>query len=366
MNSNNIYFEDLYKSNLFFTNKFKKDFLNFIKKGKYILSNYVDQFERDFAKYNNVRCCVGVGNGLDALTISLKALELDKNSEVIVGSNVYIACIIAIINANLKPILVEPNILTYNIDAQEVEKKITKNTKAILAVHMYGKACDMIKLKEISSKNKLYLIEDCAQSHGASISGKLTGSFGDLGCFSFYPTKNLGALGDGGAITTSNKNLYKKIRKIRNYGSEIRYKNEILGVNSRLDEFQAAFLSTKLKYLDLINNRKITFANIYEKYLDSHLFYKPVKQQNYKDVFYIYNIRHEKRDKLKKYLLNKNIQTDIHYPTPPYKQRCFRNMFKFNYPISEKIHSTTLSLPISFSHTKDDIYRVVEVLNSFK
>jgi len=230
---------------------------------------------------------------------------------------------------------------------------------------MYGKACDMIKLKEISSKNKLYLIEDCAQSHGASISGKLTGSFGDLGCFSFYPTKNLGALGDGGAIITSNKNLYKKIRKIRNYGSEIRYKNEILGVNSRLDEFQAAFLSVKLKYLDLINNRKITFANIYEKYLKNNLFYKPVKQHNYKDVFYIYNIRHEKRDKLKKYLEDRNIGVGIHYPISISNLKCYDNYFIEEFKNAKENSENILSLPMFPDLKEEEIKYVCKAITDF-
>jgi len=360
-----VFFENLALSNIFFIEKFKKNYSTFIKNGKYILSDFVEKFENDFANYNQSKFCVGVGNGLDALTIALNSLDLDKNSEVIVAANSYVACIMSIINANLKPVLVEPNINTYNIDTSLIEQKITKKTKVIMAVNLYGKPCDLISINEICKKYNLYLVEDCAQSHGASINGKITGSFGDLGCFSFYPTKNLGSLGDAGAIICNNKILFSKIRKIRNYGSEKRYKNEILGVNSRLDEFQAAFLITKLKYLDKINDHKIKLANIYNKYLKDD-YIKPLQQKGIKDVYYIYNIRHTKRDKIIKFLLEKNIFTDIHYPLPSYKQKCFKKKFNYKFPISDIIHKTTLSLPISFSHTEKDIWRVIESLNNFK
>lgn len=360
-----IFFENLAKSNFFFTEKFKNNYEIFIKNGKYILSDFVKKFENDFANYHKSKFCIGVGNGLDALTISLKSLNLNQDSEVLVAANSYVACIMSIINANLKPVLVEPNIHTYNIDISQIEKKITKKTRAIMAVNMYGKPCDLINIKKICKKYNLYLIEDCAQSHGATINNKMSGTFGDLGCFSFYPTKNLGSLGDAGAIICNNKNLYSKIRKIRNYGSEKRYNNEIQGINSRLDEFQAAFLIIKLKYLNKINNHKIKLANIYNKYLKDD-FVKPLQQLGVKHVYYIYNIRHSKRDRLRKFLLERNIFTDIHYSTPPYKQPCFKGIFKSKFPISDIIHETTLSLPISFSHTEKEIYKVTEVLNSFK
>ncbi len=360
-----IYFENLAKSNLFFDKKLKEKFNVFLKKGKFILSDSVILFEKNFSKFIGTKFCVGVGNGLDALTIAFSALEIQKGSEVIVASNSYIACIIAIKNSNLRPILVEPDVGTYNLDISKIEKKITKKTKAILAVHLYGKPCDMIALKKICKKYKLFLIEDCAQSHGASINGQITGSFGDIGCFSFYPTKNLGGFGDGGAITCNNQSLSNKLKKIRNYGSIKKYQNDILGVNSRLDEIQATFLNIKLKYLNKINNHKIKLAALYDKFLKND-FIKPIKQKNIKDVFHIYNIRHNKRDKLKKYLESYNIQTDIHYKTPPYRQKCFKNDLKIEYPISDKIHATTLSLPISFSHSEEDILTVIKRMNSFK
>ena len=365
MKSKEIYFENLAKSNLFFDKELKKNFSGFLKKGKFILADNVISFEKKFAKFIGTKFCVGVGNGLDALTIAFKALEIQKGSEVIVASNAYIACVIAIKNSNLIPVLIEPDIKTYNLDVKKIENQITKKTKAILAVHLYGKPCDMISLKKICKKYQLFLIEDCAQSHGASIKGQTTGSFGDMGCFSFYPTKNLGGFGDGGAITCNNQLLSKKLKKIRNYGSIKKYQNDILGVNSRLDEIQAMFLNIKLKYLNKINNHKIKLASLYNKFLIND-FIKPIKQKNIKDVFHIYNIRHNKRDKLKKYLQKHNIQTDIHYRTPPHRQKCFKNKFKKQYPISDKIHDTTLSLPISFSHSKNDILRVIKRLNKFK
>jgi dTDP-4-amino-4,6-dideoxygalactose transaminase len=364
MKSKKIFFENLNKSNILITNKFKKKYLDLIKSGNYILSDNVKKFEKNFSQYIGTRYCAGVGNGLDALTISLKSLNLPIDSEVIVASNVYVACVIAIFNANLKPVLVDPDILTYNINPNEIEKKIGRKTKAILAVHLYGKPCDMKSLNKICKDYKLFLIEDCAQSHGASFENKITGSFGDFGCFSFYPTKNLGALGDGGAINCNNKFFDTRVRKFRNYGSIKRYHNEILGCNSRLDELQAAFLDVKLNYLEKINNHKINLAGIYDQNLNNK-FIKPIKQKNIKDVYYIYNIRHPERDKLKKFLKKNFIDSDIHYPTPLYKQPCFRGFFKNKFTISDEIHNTTLSLPISVAHKKKDILRVIKILNSF-
>ena len=360
-----IFFENLGKSNYFFIKKFNKEYKKFIKNGKYILSESVEDFEKNFASYIGVNYCVGVGNGLDALTMSLKALNLPKNSEVLVASNAYFASILSIINANLKPVLVEPDIKTYNINIFEIDKYINKRTRAIMAVHLYGKPCDLIEIKKICSINKLFLIEDCAQSHGASINNKLTGSFGDFGCFSFYPTKNLGALGDGGAILCNNKIIANKIRKFRNYGSLTRYHNEILGVNSRLDELQAAFLKIKLKYIERINIHKNKLANIYNNFLKSD-FIKPIKEINVKDTYYLYTIRHPHRNKIRNYLRKYNIYTDIHYPIPPYQQPCFLKYFnRKNFSVSDEIHNSILSLPISFAHKKDEIYRVVEILNKY-
>ncbi len=364
MKNKKIYFENLNKSNKYFFNEFKKKLLKFEKKGQYILGKELINFENNFAKYINKNYCIGVGNGLDALTIALQSLNLPQSSEVIVASNAYIACLISIKNANLKPVLVEPNISTYNLDTDLIENKITKKTKAIMAVHMYGKPCDMKKIQKICKKNKIFLIEDCAQSHGANINGKKTGSFGDVTCFSFYPTKNLGCLGDGGAILCNNKNYFDRLRMMRNYGSIKKYYNDYDGQNSRLDEIQAFFLNIKLKHLEKINNHKIQLAKIYNKNLNNN-FIKPIINLNEKHVFHIYNIRHPKRDMLRSYLLKNNINTEIHYPIPPYKQKVFSKNLKGKFPISDEIHKTTLSLPISYSHSKKDILKIVEVLNKF-
>jgi dTDP-4-amino-4,6-dideoxygalactose transaminase len=363
--NNKIYFNNLFNVNNLFVKKFNKKYIQFIKSGNYILGDSVKQFEKKFSKFNGAKYCAGVGNGFDALSIAFKSLNLEKDSEVLIPSNAYIACILSVINAGLKPVLIEPNINTYNIDAKKIKEKISRNTKVILALHLYGKPCDIINIKSICNSKKLYLVEDCAQSHGASVDKKMVGTFGDFGCFSFYPTKNLGALGDGGALITNNNYFFNKIKKIRNYGSIKRYFNEVLGVNSRLDEFQASFLNIKLKYLKSINKYKKKLALIYNAFLRDD-FVKPIFEKNVEDVFYIYNIRHIKRDKIKKYLLKNNIESDIHYPLPIYKQPVFKNLFKNQqFPISDEIHNTTLSLPISYATTEKEIYRIIKVLNNF-
>jgi dTDP-4-amino-4,6-dideoxygalactose transaminase len=261
--------------------------------------------------------------------------------------------------------LVEPSIDTYNIDPDKIEAVITSKTKAIVVVHLYGKACDMDPIIALCKKYNLKLIEDCAQSHGATYKGKHTGTFGEFGAFSFYPTKNLGALGDAGAVVCNDVALDKVIRRLRNYGSDIKYYNEVVGYNSRLDELQAAFLSVKLKRLDEINAHKRKLASIYLNNLKTD-FVKPVVDKDYFDVYHIFNIRHEKRDNLKEYLLKNGVKTEIHYPVSPSKQKALMGKLdNYNFPISEKIHATTLSLPISFFHTESDVNKVIEVMNKF-
>jgi len=360
-----IEYENLAKLNAPFFDEIKNAVNNTINSGWYILGNNVEVFEKNFANYINTNYCVGVASGLDALTIAIKSLNLPPKSEIIVPSNTYIATILSIVNCGFKPILVEPNIKTYNINPYEIEKHLTKNTKAIIVVHLYGKPTDTDPVINICKNYNLYLIEDCAQSHGAKYKGRLTGTLGHIGCFSFYPTKNLGALGDAGAITTNDPQLYETFKKLRNYGSSVKYVNDIIGYNSRLDEIQAAILSVKLKYLDKIIKHKRHIAQLYLSNI-SDKFIKPVVDPDYYDVYHIFNIRHPQRDKLRKYLLDNNIKTDIHYPIPPHKQKAMIPLLdNFNFPISEEIHNTTLSLPISYFHTDDDIYRVIEVLNRF-
>lgn len=360
-----IEYESLARLNAPFFEEYSKNFDKVLKSGWYILGTSVKQFEEEFAAYNKAAHCIGLASGLDAITLSIGAFNFEKGSEIIVPSNTYIATILSVMQNNIKPVLVEPDIHTYNIDPAKIEAAITSKTKAIVVVHLYGKACDMDPIKALCKKYNLKLIEDCAQSHGATYKGQFTGTFGEFGAFSFYPTKNLGALGDAGAVVCNDASLDKIIRRLRNYGSDVKYYNEVVGYNSRLDEVQAAFLSVKLKRLNEINAHKRSLAALYLKGLKSD-FIKPVVHADYFDVYHIFNIRHEKRDALKEYLLKNDIKTEIHYPVSPSKQKALQGMLdKYDFPISEEIHRTTLSLPISFFHTADDVNKVIEVMNKF-
>jgi len=359
-----IEFENLAKLNHEFFDDYKKSFATTLDSGWFILGEKVKKFEEKFADYCNIKYCAGVASGLDALILALKAFEFEKGDEVIVPSNTYIATILAILQNNLKPVLVEPNIQTYNIDPTKIEEKITPRTKAIMVVHLYGQVCEMDPILKICKKYNLKLIEDCAQAHGATYKGTKAGSFGDFGAFSFYPTKNLGCLGDGGGITTNSEELIEKIKCLRNYGSNTKYYNEIIGFNSRLDEVQAGFLSIKLAKLDKINQHKNRLAKIYHENLKGD-FIKPVIDASYYHTYHIFNIRHEKRDELKEFLLKHEIKTEIHYPVAPHKQKALQRIIEGDYKISQEIHATTLSLPISYFHSEDDVAKVAETLNKF-
>ena len=360
-----IEYENLAKLNQPFFKEYQEKYLEVIESGWFILGKQVKNFEEAFAAYCGSKYCVGVANGLDALTMALKAFDFPAGSEVIVPSNTYIATILSILNCNLKPVLVEPDLKTYNIDPGKIEEALTKKTVAVMIVHLYGKCCAMDNIVKICNNHNLTLIEDCAQAHGAKYKGKKAGSFGDFGAFSFYPTKNLGALGDAGSLNTDSETLFKKISMMRNYGSEKKYYNEIAGFNSRLDELQAAFLSVKLKSLDQINTHKRNLAVLYSQGLKND-FIKPAVDPDFFDVFHIYNIRHPKRDELKEYLQKHDVKTEIHYPLPPHRQKAMAGVLvKQEYPVSEEIHATTLSLPISFFHSKNDIQFVIDKMNSF-
>lgn len=358
-----IDYESLGRLNKPFELEYIEKVKELLESGWYILGKQVEQFEKDFASYCAVNHCIGVASGLDALMLGLRIYDFKPETEVLVPSNTYIATILAILQCGLKPVLVEPDIKTYNIDPRKIEEKITSRTKAIMLVHLYGKACEMDPIMSIAKKYNLIVVEDCAQAHGAMYKQKKVGSFG-IGAYSFYPTKNLGALGDAGAILTSKEEENNVFRAMRNYGSKIKYQNDYIGYNSRLDEIQAGFLSVKLKYLDMINSHKRNLAELYLKELKDD-FIKPVVSDECFDVYHIFNIRHPKRDALKTFLLDNSIKTDIHYPIPPHRQKAMQGILSGEYPISEEIHQTTLSLPISFGHTKDDIYKVIEVLNKF-
>ncbi len=360
-----IEYENLAKLNKPFFEEYEKAFKETLESGWYILGNKVQTFEKEFAAYCETKHCIGLANGLDALILALRAYNFEKGSEVIVPSNTYIATILSIVQNGLTPVLVEPDISTYNIDSKKIEEKITSKTRAIMVVHLYGKMCEMDSINAIAKKHNLKVIEDCAQAHGAKFKNKKAGNWGDFGAFSFYPTKNLGALADAGAMTCNDDQLADAIKTLRNYGSKQKYYNDVVGYNSRLDEVQAAFLSVKLKYLDKINEHKRKLADFYLKNLKSD-FIKPVVNSDYYDVYHIFNIRHAKRDALKDYLVKNDIKTDIHYPVAPNKQKAMIGILdKQSTPIAEEIHQTTLSLPVSYYHTEQDVLKVVETMNKF-
>jgi dTDP-4-amino-4,6-dideoxygalactose transaminase len=360
-----IQYENLHLLNKEFELKFREKFDFFLEKGWYILGNEVKGFEEKFAEYCNSKYCVGVANGLDALELGLLVCDFAPNSEIIVSSNTYIATILAIINAGHIPILVEPNISTYNIDEKLIEEKITDKTCAVMVTHLYGQIAQMDLICVIAKKYNLEIIEDCAQAHGAKLNGKMAGTYGKIGAFSFYPTKNLGALGDAGAIITNDDKTYEKLKALRNYGSERKYLNKFIGKNSRLDELQAAFLNVKLPFLNNINSHKRQLAALYNAQLTDNVI-KPIEILNSFHVYHIYNIRTSKRDELKQYLVDNDIYTEIHYPVVPNKQEGYQKYFSnMVFPISEEIHKTTLSLPISYSTNQKEVEQIIEKINHF-
>lgn len=359
-----IPYENLKMLNSPFEDLFKRKFSDFLDKGWYVLGEEVAAFEAEFGDFHKEKYVVGLANGLDALILALKCYDFEKGNEVIVPSNTYIATILAILHCDLIPVFIEPNIHTYNINPEKIADAITERTVAIIVVHLYGQCCEMDPILSICKNKNLKLIEDCAQAHGASYKGKLVGTFGDFGAFSFYPTKNLGALGDAGALICKSEAHYHKLRQLRNYGSEKKYHNGIVGYNSRLDELQAAFLRIKLPYLNEINTHKKKLAAIYLSEISNN-FIKPVLNGDFNNVYHIFNIRHPERDRLKEYLMENNIGTEIHYPVAPHKQQALIGMNHLSFPISEEVHRTTLSLPCSFAHQPNDIYNVIEVLNKF-
>lgn len=361
-----IPYENLNLTNKMFEEEYKSAFYRFIDKGWYVLSEEVKNFENEFASYVGTKYCIGLASGLDALIIALECLKLPKGSEVLVPSNTYIASILAIVKAGLTPVMVEPDMETYNINPAELEKKLTPKTKAVLVVHLYGKACEMDKICDFCSKHDLKLVEDCAQSHGAKFKGKMTGSFGNAGAFSFYPTKNLGALGDAGAICTDDEDLANMARAWRNYGSEKHYHNKYTGINSRLDEIQAAFLRIKLQHIEEITEKKRKLAKMYLEGLDSKKFILPKVDENYFDVYHIFEIRTSRRDELKQYLLDNGIKTEIHYPVAPRNQEGYKGILDMQEtPLAEEIASTVLSLPISFGTREEDVKFIIGVMNKF-
>ncbi|WP_432772919.1 DegT/DnrJ/EryC1/StrS family aminotransferase [Francisella salimarina] len=346
-----------------------------IDSGWYIRGSECEKFEQEFAKYCGTEYAIGVANGLDALTLIVRAYKelgvFKSGNEIIVPANTYIASILAISANDMVPVLVEPNLDDYLLDADKIESAITANTVAIMPVHLYGQTCQMDEINVIAKKYNLKVIEDSAQSHGAYFADKISGNLGDASGFSFYPGKNLGALGDAGAVTTNDKELAGTISALANYGSHEKYKNLYKGTNSRLDEIQAAMLRVKLKYLerDIVYRRKI--ADFYTKNIISPKITLPIQDsqlniQNYQNhVWHLYVIRTEKRDGLQKYLLDNGVQTVIHYPIAPHHQDAYKELANNIYPISEQIHKQVLSLPVGQHLSLDDVTKVVKIINSY-
>ncbi len=368
MNNLEIPFLSFETTNNYIKVEITQRFDDFYEGKSYVLGEYVKKFENEYAEKNKVNYCVGVSNGLDALILALRALNVKKGDEVIVPSNTYIATALAVSQVGATPVFVEPRMDTYNINPDLIAVAITNKTKAIIPVHLYGQACEMKAIMEIAKANNLFVIEDNAQAHLSSYNGKLTGSFGNINATSFYPGKNLGALGDAGAITTDSDELALKIQSLRNYGSHKKYFNEILGYNNRLDELQAAFLSIKLKYLARWTKERIEIAKIYsEKLAGIGDLILPKIAEGATHSFHLYVIRTKKRDKLKDYLLQKGIGTMIHYPIPPHLQEAYQflNHKKGNFPIAEEIADTSLSLPIWPGMTNSEVDYVAEKICSF-
>lgn len=364
-----IKFLDLQKLNTLHTEELSNAFKRVLDSGWYILGDELKQFESLFANYCGTKHAIGVANGLDALVLIIRAYKemgiMNDGDEIIVPSNTYIASILAISANNLVPVLVEPDISTYNLNSLLIEEKITSKTKAILSVHLYGQLCDMPSILKIANKYNLKVIEDCAQAHGAVCEGKKSGNIGDAAGFSFYPGKNLGALGDAGAITTNDDGLAICIRALMNYGSIVKYKNLYKGVNSRLDELQAAFLSVKLKYLDTETDIRRKISQRYRSEIDNPLLILPNVVNELAHVWHLFVIRTKNRNSFQQYLLDKGIQTVIHYPIPPHQQEAYKEFKNDSYPISELIHETILSIPLNISMRNEDVSFVINTCNSY-
>jgi dTDP-4-amino-4,6-dideoxygalactose transaminase len=379
-----IPFLDLKKVNEPYEADFQEKLKLVLSNGWYILGKEVETFEKAFAEYCQTQYCIGVGNGFDALVLIFKGYiqlgKLQKGDEVIVPANTYIASVLAILQADLVPVLVEPKLETCNINPDLIQKKITSKTKAILVVHLYGQLAEMERINEIADRNILIVVEDSAQSHGAVLNYKneipnskpqeenVKAKIYNLKSsqtYSFYPGKNLGCLGDGGAITTNDSELAKVLFSLRNYGSEKKYYNEYIGVNSRLDEIQASFLNLKLPNLNADNDKRRVIAKRYLAEIKNEKIFLPFWDFSENHVFHLFVIRTENREELQEYLIQNGIQTVIHYPIPPHKQKAFPEWNNLSFPITEKIHNEVLSLPMSPVLTESEVSFVIEVLNRY-
>ncbi len=340
--------------------------LKVLRSGSYIMGQELKAFEKEFANYCESSYAVGVGNGLDAITVILKAYDFPPDSEIIIPANTYIASVLPVSFLGLKPVLVEPDEITMLLDPRLVQKAITGKTKAIITVDLYGKSCDMTALNQLALDYDLKIITDAAQAHGAYYNGKKVGGIANATAFSFYPTKNLGAFGDAGAVTTNDADLAEKIECIRNYGSKVRYVNEYQGFNSRMDEIQAAILSVKLPFLDKENDRRRSIAERYLKEILLDDLSLPPSDSMFSDAWHLFVVRHPYRAQLASFLERRGIQCNVHYPTPIHLQKAYKELNNLKFPITEKIHQQVLSLPLNPTLSDDDINQIISAVNDFK
>lgn len=341
--------------------------LEILRKGWYILGEETEKFEKEYAKYVGTKYSLGIDNGLNALVLAFRALNIGQGDEVVVQGNTFIATVMGITINGATPIFVEPDKF-YNIDIEKIEEKITERTKAICVVHLYGQATKMDKVLELCKKYNLKLVEDCAQAHGAEFNGQKVGSFGDIGCFSFYPGKNLGCFGDGGAITTNNEEIYKRIKMLRSYGSEKKYHHVEVGYNARLDELQAGLLRIKLSHLSELTKERENIAKRYLTEIKNPLIQLPKLKENCTHVWHLFVVKVEDRDKFQKYLEENEIGTVIHYPIPPHLSEAYRDLgYKVgDYLITEDYANTIVSLPLYNGMTREEIDYVIEKINEYK
>lgn len=362
-----INFNQLDRGYLKYKSEYDKAAIEVLESGWYTLGTKGEIFEKEFSSFLQSKYCVGLNSGLDALILAFRALGIGEGDEVIVPANTYIASVLGITENGAIPIFVEPDEY-YNLDATKIEEKITNKTKAILVVHLYGQSANMIKVKEIADKHNLYLVEDCAQSHGACFDGKITGTWGDIGCFSFYPTKNIGAFGDSGAIVTDNEELYEKIKMLRNYGSKVKYQNEILGINSRMDEIQAALLSVKLKHYPELRKERGLAACRYLNEINNDFVTLPKIREKSEHVWHLFVLKVDQRDKFQSYLSENGILTQAHYPIPPHLSEAYKYLdHKIgDYAITENYANTVVSLPLYDGITDEEIDYVVQIINKYE
>ena len=369
-----IRFLDLKKVNERFRDELDAATRRVLDSGWYLLGRENESFEREFAAYCGTRHAIGCANGLDALKLVVKAMGIGPGDEVVAPANTYIASLIAISANGATPVLVEPDERTYLIDPKRIEEKLTPRTKAIMVVHLYGRVCDMAAVRAIADRHGLKVIEDCAQAHGAVFAGRRVGGLGDAAGFSFYPGKNLGCLGDGGAVTTNDDALAEKIRALRNYGSDVKYHFAYRGTNSRLDEIQAAWLRVKLPHLDADNARRDEIASRYLREIVNPLITLPAPgtandvegRRSLSNVWHVFPVRCERRDAFQAYLADCGIQTVIHYPIPPHRQPAYTEWHALSLPVTERIHDTIISLPISPVMTDDEVAEVIAAVNAWK